>query len=59
MVSVFYSNLHLTTQDYLATQIGTHKIIIRHRDWMNVVNLKYDGPLLTPGTILEDMHFDR
>ena len=56
MVRVFYSNLHLTTQSYLATQIGTHKI--RHRDWMNVANLKYDGLLLTPGTILEDIHFD-
>jgi len=25
---------------------------------MNVVNLKYDGLLLTPGTIPEDIHFD-
>jgi len=55
----FCLDLHLTTQDYLATQINTHKIIIRHRDWMNVKSLKYDGLLLTLGTILEDIHFDR
>jgi len=55
----FYSNLHLTTKGYLATQIDTHKIIIRHRDWMNVANLKYDGLLLTPSIIPEDIHFDR
>ena len=47
------------SQGYLATQIDTHKIIIRHRDWMNVANLKYDGLLLTPGTIPESIHFDR
>jgi len=58
MVRVFYSNLHLTTQGYLAIQIGTHKIIIRHRDWMNMANLKYDVLLLTPGTIPENIHFD-
>jgi len=56
MIRVFYSNLHLTTHGYLATQIDTHKIIIRHRDWMNVTNLKYDDILLTRGTIPEDIH---
>jgi len=25
---------------------------------MNVTNMKYDGLLLTPGTIHEDIHFD-
>jgi len=25
---------------------------------MNVANMKYDGLLLTPGTIPEDIHFD-
>jgi len=58
MVRVFYSNFHLTTQGYLDTQIDTHNIIIRHRDWMYVANLKYDGLLLTPDTIPEDIHFD-
>jgi len=47
------------THGYICTQIDTHNIIIRHRDWMNVTNLKYHGLLLTPITILEDIHFDR
>jgi len=56
MVRVFYSNLHLTTHGYLFTQIGTQKIIIRHRDRMNVTNLKYHGLLLNPSTIPKDIH---
>ena len=59
LVRVFYSNLHLTTQGYLSTRINTHKIIIRHKDWMNVTNLQYRGVLLIPGTIPENLHFDR
>ena len=34
-------------------------IHIKEIDWMTIAHLRYDGLKLTPGTILEELNFDR
>ena len=58
LVRLFYTNVKITPIGHLAIEICRRRIHINQLDWMNIVNLKYDGVKLTPGTIPEEVNFD-
>ena len=59
LVRLFYTNLKITHLGHLAIEICGRMIHIKEMDWMNIAHLRYDGLKLTPGTILEEVNFDR
>jgi len=59
LVRVFYTNLKITPLDDLAIEICEKRIHINQLNWMNIVDLRYDGVKLTPGTIPEECNFDQ
>ena len=59
LVRVFYTNLKITPLSELAIEICGKWIHINGMDWMNIVDLRYGGVKLTPGTIPEECNFDR
>jgi len=59
LVRVFYTNMKITPLGELAIEICGKQIHINQMDWMNIVDLRYDGVKLTPGTIPEECNFSR
>jgi len=59
LVRVFYTNVKITPVGHLAIEICEKMIHIKEMDWMIIAHLQYDGLKLTPGTIPEELNFDR
>lgn len=59
LVRVFYTNVKITLVGHLAIEICRRMIHIKEMDWMTIAHLQYDGLKLTPGTIPEELNFDR
>jgi len=59
LVKVFYTNVNITPLGHLAIEICGRMIHIKKMDWMNIAHLRCDGLKLTPGTIPEEVNFDR
>lgn len=59
LVRVFYTNAKFTPAGHLAIEICGKMIHIKEVDWMTIAHLQYDGLKLTPGTIPEEVNFDR
>nr|XP_007157376.1 hypothetical protein PHAVU_002G0651001g [Phaseolus vulgaris]ESW29370.1 hypothetical protein PHAVU_002G0651001g [Phaseolus vulgaris] len=59
LVRVFYTNAKFTPVGHLAIEICGKMIHIKEIDWMTIAHLQYDGLKLTPGTIPEELNFDR
>jgi len=59
LVRVFYTNAKITPVGDLAIEICGRMIHIKEMDWMTIAHLRYDGLKLTPGTIPEELNFDR
>ena len=59
LVRVFYTNAKFTPASHLAIEICGKMIHIKEVDWMTIAHLQYDGLKLTPGTIPEEVNFDR
>jgi len=59
LVRVFYINVKITPIGHLAIEICGRRIHINQSDWMNIANLRDDDVKLTPGTIPEEVNFDR
>ena len=59
LVRVFYTNVNITPVGHLAIEICGRMIHIKEMDWMTIAHLQYDGLKLTPGTIPEELNFDR
>ncbi|ESW30399.1 hypothetical protein PHAVU_002G150300 [Phaseolus vulgaris] len=59
LVRVFYTNVKITHVGHFAIEICGMMIHIKEMDWMTIAHLQYDGLKLTPGTIPEELNFDR
>ncbi|BAT99379.1 hypothetical protein VIGAN_10080400 [Vigna angularis var. angularis] len=59
LIKVFYSNLKISANGYLLTEVNRRKIRFKPADWLNVANLKYDGQKLCYSTIPDDFPYDR
>ena len=59
LVRVFYTNAKITPVGHLVIEICGRMIHIKEMDWMTIAHLQYDGLKLTPGTIPEELNFDR
>ncbi|ESW30631.1 hypothetical protein PHAVU_002G169500 [Phaseolus vulgaris] len=59
LVRVFYTNEKITPVGHFAIEICEKMIHIKEIDWMTIAHLQYDGLKLTPGTIPEELNFDR
>ena len=59
LVRVFYTNAKSTPAGHIAIEICGKMIHIKEIDWMTIAHLQYDGLKLTPGTIPEELNFDR
>ena len=55
----FYTNVKITLVGHLAIEICGTMIHIKEMDWMTIAHLQYDSLKLTPGTIHEELNFDR
>jgi len=52
LVRVFYTNLKITPIGHLAIEICGKRIHINQLDWINIVNMRYNGVKLTLGRSL-------
>ncbi|KAL2324138.1 hypothetical protein Fmac_023196 [Flemingia macrophylla] len=59
LIKVFYSNLTLTEDGHLYTEVNKTKIHIKPTDWLTLAGLKYQGIKLNLPDIPDDLDYDR
>ncbi|KAL2322066.1 hypothetical protein Fmac_026445 [Flemingia macrophylla] len=59
LIKVFYSNLTLTEDGHLYTEVNKTKIHIKPTDWLTLAGLKYEGIKLNLPDIPDDLDYDR
>ncbi|BAU02153.1 hypothetical protein VIGAN_11159500 [Vigna angularis var. angularis] len=59
LIKVFYSNLKISGNGYLISEVKKKRIRLKPTDWLNVANLKYQGKKLSYSNIPDDFPYDR
>ncbi|KAG2400087.1 uncharacterized protein HKW66_Vig0100590 [Vigna angularis] len=59
LIKVFYSNLNISGNGYLISEVHKRRIKFKPADWLNIVNMKYEGQKLSYSTIPDDFPYDR
>jgi len=58
MIKVFYSNLRITDDDILCSEVNRKRIIIQPPDWLSLVKFNYQGLQLNGATPIEHLNYD-
>jgi len=59
LIKVFYSNLRISGNGYLLSEVNRRKIKLKHDDLFNICHLKYEGRTVSFTDIPEDLPLDR
>jgi len=59
LIKVFYSNLRISANGYLQSEVNKKRIKLKPDDWYNIAHLKYEDRKISFTDIPEDIHFDR
>ncbi|WVZ06608.1 hypothetical protein V8G54_019954 [Vigna mungo] len=59
LIKVFYSNLKISGNGYLITEVHKRRIKLKPADWLNIVNMKYEGQKLCYSSIPDNFPYDR
>ncbi|WVY92080.1 hypothetical protein V8G54_037594 [Vigna mungo] len=59
LIKVFYSNLKISGNGYLISEVHKRRIKLKPADWLKIVNMKYEGQKLCYSTIPDDFPYDR
>jgi len=59
LIKVFYSNLRISGNGYLLSEVNKRRIKLKPDDWFNICHLKYEGRTVSFTDIPEDLPFDR
>jgi len=59
LMKVFYSNLKMTVDGNLQSEVSNKKITISPSDWMPLAHLRYEGLEISYLNILEHLNYDR
>ncbi|KAG2371032.1 uncharacterized protein HKW66_Vig0212060 [Vigna angularis] len=59
LIKVFYSNLKISSNGYMLSEVNKRKIRFKPTDWLNVANLKYGGQKLCYSNLPQDFPYDR
>ncbi|BAT75180.1 hypothetical protein VIGAN_01300300, partial [Vigna angularis var. angularis] len=59
LIKVFYSNLKISGNGYLLSEVNKRRIRLKPADWLNVAKMKYEGQKLCFSNIPDDFPYDR
>ncbi|QCE00247.1 hypothetical protein DEO72_LG7g1535 [Vigna unguiculata] len=59
LIKFFYSNLRISANGYLQSEVNKKRIKLKPDDWYNIAHLKYEGRKISFTGIPKDIHFDR